>query len=181
MSIIYTDNVDIAQVAVDPAAAATRGKLYTKDVAGVTQLFYIASDGTVIQVTPAGSVLTWGNLSIAAAVDTRFLDAGYDDTTASTTIREYAIPRAGTLRNLFIRQNLAPGGTNANLVVYTVRINGVNTALTVSRAANAGIGQSSNIVTTVAVVQGDRIALPASKAVNIGSGAFRPIVSVELV
>lgn len=38
----------------DPVAAANRGKAYTKDVAGVTQFFYEASDGTVTQLTPAG-------------------------------------------------------------------------------------------------------------------------------
>jgi len=39
----------------DPVAAANRGKVYTKDVAGVTQFFYEASDGTVTQLTPAAS------------------------------------------------------------------------------------------------------------------------------
>lgn len=37
----------------DPAAVANRGHVYTKDVAGVTQLFYRADDGTVNQLTPS--------------------------------------------------------------------------------------------------------------------------------
>jgi len=39
----------------DPAAALNAGKLYTKDDGGVTQLFYLADDGTVYQLTPNSS------------------------------------------------------------------------------------------------------------------------------
>jgi hypothetical protein len=42
--------------AVDPSTVANTGALYTKDVAGATQLFYReASSGTVHQLTPAGA------------------------------------------------------------------------------------------------------------------------------
>jgi hypothetical protein len=37
----------------DPGAVANRGRIYTKDVSTVTELFYQASDGTVTQLTPA--------------------------------------------------------------------------------------------------------------------------------
>jgi hypothetical protein len=43
----------ILERALDPAALANTGKIYTKDVATVTELFYRASDGTVSQLTPA--------------------------------------------------------------------------------------------------------------------------------
>jgi hypothetical protein len=39
----------------DPAALADTAKIYSKDVAGVTQFFVRASDGTITQLTPAAS------------------------------------------------------------------------------------------------------------------------------
>lgn len=52
----------------DPAAAANEGMLYSKDAAGVTQLFFRASDGTVYQITPpsGGSVPVLQNLLFVA-------------------------------------------------------------------------------------------------------------------
>lgn len=38
----------------DPAVLPQNGKLYTKLVAGITQLFFQADDGTVYQITPGG-------------------------------------------------------------------------------------------------------------------------------
>lgn len=46
------DVLELLERVSDPGATADRGKAYTKDVAGVTQLFYQASDGTVAQATP---------------------------------------------------------------------------------------------------------------------------------
>ena len=39
----------------DPVALANNGKIYTKDIATVTELFYQASDGTVSQLTPVAA------------------------------------------------------------------------------------------------------------------------------
>jgi len=46
------DRLLLPERAGDPAAMADAGLMYAKDAAGVTQLFYRASDGTVHQVTP---------------------------------------------------------------------------------------------------------------------------------
>ena len=51
--------VDFVEIPADPAAQVNRGRVYTKDVLGVTQLFYIASDGTVTQITPLTSAGPW--------------------------------------------------------------------------------------------------------------------------
>lgn len=53
MAIDLTTIVALAEVGSDPAAAANIGKLYTKDVSGVTELFHIDSGGTVRQLTPS--------------------------------------------------------------------------------------------------------------------------------
>lgn len=39
-----------------PALTANRGKLYTKDVSGVTELWYLDSAGNAVQITEAGAV-----------------------------------------------------------------------------------------------------------------------------
>jgi hypothetical protein len=77
------------------------------------------------------------------------------------SIYDFASPRAGTLRNLFVRQNTA--GTGVVVATYAIVINGVATALSVGLSTGP-IGQGSNIVNTVAVAQGDRIALQVTKA-----------------
>ena len=46
-----TDVMQIDEKAGDPGGTANAGKIYTKDVAGVTELFYQRSDGTVVQIT----------------------------------------------------------------------------------------------------------------------------------
>jgi hypothetical protein len=126
-----------------------------------------------------GSILTWGNSSIAAAADTRFLRPGFDSVTAGTVGVGFQSPRGGTFKNMFVRTNAAPGAANANVVSYRLRINGVDSSLVVTRAANAGIGNSSNLVNSVVVAQGDLVQLVAVKAIAIGSGVLVPIVSME--
>jgi hypothetical protein len=106
------------------------------------------------------------------------MDPGYSPNgTAPLLIIEAAMPRAGTIRNLFVRHNAAAG--NGNPVTYTVMKNGVATLLTVS--GNTGVvGQASDLVNTVAVVQGDRIAVRITKAAAIGGGAVRSVITMEL-
>lgn len=134
---------------------------------------------TINAATAGGGGLTFGADSIAAAADTRYLTQGYDSVTAGTGVLEFGAPRAGTIKNMFVRWNNAPGGANANAVSVRLRKNGVDTLLVVSRAANAGVGQSSNLVNAIAVAQGDRIAIVCVKALAIGSGVLNPYVSVE--
>jgi hypothetical protein len=105
---------------------------------------------------------------------------GFENDTATATQRRIVTPRAGTLRNLYIYFNAAPGAANATILTFTLTVNGVATALTVSRAANAGIGFTANLVNTVAVVSGDTISLSAAYAANIGSGALGITATCEL-
>ena len=88
------------------------------------------------------------------------------------------MPRAGTLRRFFVRHNTATG--NGNNVVYTVMVNGVATAITVTLATGA-IGQASDLVNTVAVAQGDRVSIRATKAVTIANGAINVQTSLEIL
>lgn len=129
-------------------------------------------------VVADGSVLFWGVDQIQASADTRFIPPGHDSGFAITSDKyQMPMPRAGTLRNLFVRHNSA-GGTGP-AISYTILVNGVATAITVSLATGA-IGQASNIVAGVAVAQGDRVTLRAVKAVAIGGGAIDLVATLEL-
>lgn len=49
-------NLRLPESGADPAAVADTGRLYTKDVAGATELFYRDAAGNVIQLTSAGVI-----------------------------------------------------------------------------------------------------------------------------
>jgi hypothetical protein len=70
----------------------------------------------------------------------------------------FALPRAGTLRNLVI----APSATLENpgaVVEITIRINQVDTALSLTHTQADGHTNLSDTSTTVAINQGDRISI----------------------
>jgi len=124
-------------------------------------------------------ILGWGNSSISAGADTRFLDAWYNQAVAPLVLDGgLPCPRAGTINNLFVRHNVAIG--NGATVVYTVMVNGVATAITVTLATNA-IGQASDLVNSVAVAQGDVIGLRAVKAASIGNGSQEVTSTLQLL
>jgi hypothetical protein len=140
---------------------------------------FILEPGASILPVDAAAVVAFGNNSVAAAADTRFLDQWRSTTTAGTAeTTPIVAPRAGTLRNLFVRHQAAVG--NGNSITYRVRINGVNTTITVTLATGA-IAQTSDLVNTAAVAQGDRITLSATKALALGNGAVIPSATLEFV
>jgi hypothetical protein len=75
----------------------------------------------------------------------------------STRVAEWAtqqvIRRAGTIQNLFVHLETAPGGADTRTV--TLRVNGVNTALTVTITGAAVSG--NDVANEVAVVAGDLV------------------------
>jgi hypothetical protein len=111
--------------------------------------------------------LFWGTDTAGAAAATRYISPGRGGVATLTDVYQEPAPRAGTLRNLFVRHNSAGGGVG-NTITYTVLVNGVATAIVVVLATGA-IGQASNLVSTVAVAQGDRISLSATHGVIAGS------------
>jgi hypothetical protein len=138
----------------------------------------LATSSEVTTATSTG-ILGWGNSSISAGADTRFLDAWYNQAAAPLVVTgNLVVPKAGTLKNLAVRHNVAAG--NGNTVVYTVMKNAVATAITVTLATNV-IVQALDTVNTVAVVQGDIISLRAVKAASIGNGTQEVTVTLMLV
>lgn len=74
----------MAESAGDPTNVADSGFIYTKDVGGVTELFYIDGDGDVTQITADGS-LNSGEIDTSQIAST-----GWDETGASFTSGEAA-------------------------------------------------------------------------------------------
>jgi hypothetical protein len=66
---------------------------------------------------------------------------------------------------------------NGNTAVYTLFLNGVATALTVTLASNVTDG--SDLVHTVAVAAGDLLSLEVTKAASLGTPPKNIIVSFE--
>jgi len=111
------------------------------------------------------AVLQWGANSVAAGVTTRYLFPCYEDLLAQTSPIQVRVTRDGVLANFYI-QHGNPAG-NGNPIVYTVRVNGAPTALTVS-LASTGV-TSSDTANEVEVAAGDLVDVEATKAASIGA------------
>jgi len=124
------------------------------------------------------SILQWGNENVGNSTATRYLDPGFEQRLAPlvTGVVQLRVPRAGTLRNLYIRHN-NPGGTGA-IVTYTVRINGVGTALSVGLATTGANAQ--DVVNSVVVAAGDRVDIEVTKVALAGGTSIVPEATVEV-
>jgi len=116
-----------------------------------------------------------GTNDIATPADTRYLTPGWSPVTASTTVFEIEATDSVTLQNMRVRHNTP--SADPTTIDYRLRINGVDTALTVTLAGNASSG--SNLVDAVSAEPGDLIALVAVKGAIIVSGLLNVIVTME--
>lgn len=124
-----------------------------------------------------GSVLFWGNDSIAATTTTRFVEPGFNQSTAPTAPNRYRSPKSGIAKNLRARHNTPAG--NGNAVVYTLRVNGVASALTASLASTSS--DANDVANEVTIATGDLLDIEVTKALMVGGGgAFGVTVVIEL-
>ena len=189
-----TGVLPIANGGTNTATAPANGQLLIGNAGAYTVANLTA--GTNITITPGPGTITiaatgasvggaefqWGVEGISGSTTVRALPRGWSDDTAvlipgsGISIYDFAAVRAGTLRNLFVRQNTA--GTGAVIATYTIAINGVATALAVNLSTGP-IGQASNLVNTVVVAQGDRIRLQVTKAAPIANSNLNIQATVE--
>jgi hypothetical protein len=125
----------------------------------------------------AGAVLSWGTDTINTTTTTRFLAPGYIAAAGTTDVYRIRAPRAGTLRNLHIMQNTVSSSTTN--ITYTVLVNGVSSALTITMAAN--VTTAADTADTVVIAKGDQITLQVTKAGTLASAVQQVVVSVEFV
>lgn len=132
---------------------------------------------TLVVAGPTGAVMFFGNDDIGAAADTRFLTPGHAGTAVTTDTKRTPMPRGGILRALYVYHNNPVGDGDA--VVYTVRVGGVNTAITCTLASNVA-GPGLDITNTVQVGQGALVDIIAVKAANISNGNLNTCAALEL-
>lgn len=96
---------------------------------------------------------------------------------APTVAVQILAPRAGTLRNLFVRHRVA--GSNSMLITYTLRLAGVGTPLSVSLASNDPALEAANVAASVPVPQGALLDLRVTKAASVLLGPRDIFVTME--
>jgi hypothetical protein len=110
-------------------------------------------------------VLAWGSLTVGSTVTTRYLGPWVSDNLATVAPLRWRTPRAGTISTLRVRQEVGAG--NGNPIVYTLRVNGVASILTVSMLSTANDG--SDLINSVVVVAGDLLDFEVTKAADIAA------------
>lgn len=126
---------------------------------------------------PYGSIVAWGDNSVVATTTTRYLTPYYHDAEAQTSPIQFRVPRAGLFRNLRVRHN-SPNG-NGNAIVYTLRVEGIASALSVSLASTAADG--SDLVNSVSVANGNRIDIEVTKALAVGTSPNDITATAEFI
>lgn len=100
---------------------------------------------------------------------------GYEGGLATTGAIQIAMPRGGTLKNLYIVHNTTAG--NGNNIVYTVRVNGVTQTLAVTLASTSSSG--SDTTHSITVAAGDLVDIQITKAASIGSSPSDVMATME--
>lgn len=119
--------------------------------------------------------LSWGNDSVAATTTTRYLTPCYEAETARTGPVQFKVTRAGTLKNMRVHANTTAG--NGNAIVYTLRVNGVASTLTVSLASTTADG--SDLTHSVVVAAGDSVDIEVTKAASVATSPSDITVTME--
>lgn len=136
-----------------------------------------------LTVMGGGAVLVFGAKNVAATTATRYLFPSYSDTAAMTapggpdTPPSYRVPKAGTIRKMYVRQNDPKG--NGEDIVYTLRKNGIATGLTATLASTDY--DASDLVNSVVVAQGDLLDVEVTKALSVGTSPTDLFVTMEFV
>lgn len=130
---------------------------------------------STVTTDAAPDTLLWGADNVTASTTTRYLYPGFDDSTAQTSTVQIRVPRAGTIRKLRARHETGAG--NGNAIVYTLRKNGVATALTASLASTAN--DASDLTNSATVAAGDLIDIEVTKAVAVGTSPSDITVTAE--
>ncbi len=157
---------------IDGAASAELTVPYDSVMLQVTGgvLESIAADE--VDAADDGAVITFGATAVNTTTTDRFLLQSNLNQTAQTVLREFDVPRPGTLQNLFGGHRVGNG--NGSDIVYTVQVNAapaftgpVATLLTVT-IASTSTAQAGDVVNSVVVAKGDRVSMRVGKAVAIG-------------
>lgn len=120
--LILTDHASLEALAANPASVASRFKVFSKLVSGVTQLFGRSSNGNVHQITPSMAGAGMGEIYVNANAGTTVI------TTASTytkvavaawtlggSVMDFDMPSAGRLRYIGSQSRIFHCGATISL------------------------------------------------------------------
>lgn len=138
-------------------------------------------DGTVWQpyggsVAGAATPFWMGAGQVGSSPTTRYLFPDYDASLAQTTSVPVPMPRPGTLLNFFLVHTIPRG--NGTLITYTVRVNGIPTALSVVLASTAPMG--FDLVSAIPVNTGDFVDVEVTKPISCASSPRDVVGIMEL-
>ena len=118
--------------------------------------------------------LVFGASSVGTTVTSRYLVSGYTPNTAPIVSQAIRSSRVGTLSNMRVRHNLTGTG---GAIIYTLRVNGVDTALTVS--AGAGTVGGEDTAHSVIISASDLLEIRVTKAAGIALSPQDITVTIE--
>jgi len=134
--------------------------------------FYVltAVTPTWVSITGSGgatpkSNITWGSNGVSSTTTTRYLHPWYEDSLAPTTVIQWRVIANGTISLMRVRHNTTAG--NGNNIVYTLRVNGTASALTVSIPSTTA--DASDLTHSVTVAAGDLVDIEVTKAASVGT------------
>lgn len=158
---------------------ARPGSMYLNTSGGQATSIYYKETGTgnTGWIGIGGSAIVFGAGDVTTAATAVFLAPGYIATAIATEI-QLTVTRPGTIRNLRIQ--VAGAGTGAQTNTYTVRKNGVNTAL-LATISNTSTGGASDLADSFTVAAGDLLSLQCTKGAGVAAGQTNVIGTVELV
>jgi len=123
-----------------------------------------------------GTILMWGDSGLAGSTTTRYLTPGFHNAIAELNPVQFQLPRGGTIRNMTVTQNVTNG--NGNDIVYTLRLNNVATALSVTMASTDFSG--INMMDSADADALDLIDIEVTKAVAIAQSPVNIVLTLEL-
>ena len=130
----------------------------------------IATGGSAIP----DDTLVFGAAGVGLTTTARWMPFGYTPNTAPIAPIAFRSLRSGTLSNLRVRHNVVGVGGN---ISYTLRRNGVDSALTAAVAASALDG--SDLTHSVVIAAGDLLDLHVTKLSGISTSPINISASVE--
>lgn len=110
---------------------------------------------------PPNKIFSAPSATVALLTTSYFFLSGSTIGSTTESNRFMYMPTAGTFKNLYIYTVTSQAATGS--LVITVRINGVDSALTLTIAAGSAPGVFSNLINSVTYAAGDRVTL---KVVN---------------
>jgi hypothetical protein len=133
-------------------------------------------DSSAALAASTKSIFIWGNESVGGSTTVRYLNPGYAATLSPVTPMKFVLPSAsGNFKNMIVYHNNPDG--NGGDIVYTLRVDGVNTPLSVTIPSTAASG--SNLIDAVSVTRPEVVDIEITKPGNIGNSPDRIVISME--